>query len=87
MCEILGLNSSSAKERERTKISQPEPDMVAHACNPSFLVDGDQEDQVSRLAWAKRLRDSISTNKPGVVVHACRPSYVGRINRRIAVQG
>jgi hypothetical protein len=32
---------------------------VAHACNPSYSGDRDQEDCGSRPAWAKSLRDPI----------------------------
>jgi hypothetical protein len=33
---------------------------VAHACNPSYLGDWDQEDQGLRPAWENSLRDAIS---------------------------
>jgi hypothetical protein len=33
---------------------------VAHACNPSYSGGRDQENQVSKPAWANSLRDPIS---------------------------
>jgi hypothetical protein len=37
--------------------------LVAHACNPSYFGDRDQEDRGSRPAWANSLRDPISKLK------------------------
>jgi hypothetical protein len=61
------------------------PCVAAHACNPSYLEGGRQEDHGSRPDPAKTLQDPVSTKKPGVVVHACDPSYVGSIDRKILV--
>jgi hypothetical protein len=36
------------------------PDALAHACNPNYLGDWDQEDHALRPAWANSLRDLIS---------------------------
>jgi hypothetical protein len=44
---------------------------MAHACNPSYLGDRDQEDGSSKLVWANSSRDPISkisnTEKTGLV--------------------
>jgi hypothetical protein len=35
---------------------------VAHACNPSFSGGRDQEDRISKPAWANSLQDPILKN-------------------------
>jgi hypothetical protein len=37
---------------EKCKVLSSKPGVVAHACIPSYLDGGDQEDQVSRPAEA-----------------------------------
>jgi hypothetical protein len=37
---------------------------IAHACNPSYSGDRDQEDHGLSTAWANRLRDPVSKNPP-----------------------
>jgi hypothetical protein len=49
---------------------------IAHACNPSYLETGDQEDCIPRPAWAKSKQDPISINKSGEVIHLCNVSYL-----------
>jgi hypothetical protein len=51
--------------------------VVAHICNPSYLGDGDGEDQGLRPAWTKSYRDPISINKLDVVACGYHPSYMG----------
>jgi hypothetical protein len=52
------------------------PGMVTHACNPSYLGDGDQEDHGLRPAQAKSSQDPHLNKWPGKVTHACHPSYM-----------
>jgi hypothetical protein len=50
--------------------------LVAHACNPSYSGDSDQEDHCSKSAWANNPQDStlkkpIQNKVGGVVVVEC----------------
>jgi hypothetical protein len=52
------------------------PDVVAHACNPSYLGGSDWEDEGSRPTLAKKFKSPPSQQKNlGVVAYTCHPSY------------
>jgi hypothetical protein len=52
--------------------------MVAQACNPSFMGGGDWEDHGSRPSQEKKfMRPPSSKPMAGQVVRTCHPSYAG----------
>jgi hypothetical protein len=61
-----------------------QPAVVDHACNPSYLGGGDQEDCDLRPA---RKRVSKMPSQPIKAGHACHSSYMRSLNRSITVQG
>jgi hypothetical protein len=59
---------------------------VAHACNPSYLGEKDQDDCGSRLVQKKKVRETpISNSKLAKLVHTCNPTYAGGIGKRSAL--
>jgi hypothetical protein len=56
-CKALSSNPSPTKKKKKKKTKRQVP--VAHACNSSYSRGKDQEDQVSKPAWANSSRDPI----------------------------
>jgi hypothetical protein len=52
---------------------------VAHACNPIYFGDGDNEDHGSGESWEKVREAPMSTNKTEIMEHVCSPSSEGGI--------
>jgi hypothetical protein len=57
--------------KNKVKNSKRRPDVVAHACNPSYAAGGNWEDNGLMPAQEKS--------------HSCNPSYVDDIGKRIMV--